>query len=228
MVKLSTKGQKKALHMRLPIVMPSNRIDLAIPLDKKYPGRLGGLFSPGNFRDPQGLPYALDNGRFPVWSSGKKWSKKKFFNHIDRADNHKYPPKWLVVPDKVGNCHETLEMWQSWHPRLKGLNWKLALAVQDGMTIDMVKELRPRPDIIFVGGTTRWKWNTLKKWTSNFPRVHLGRANTYTLLVKAHKAGAESSDGTRWFYHDHMKQLIKYLERSKTGLPEEKKKRLFS
>ncbi len=89
----------------------------------------------------------------------------------------------------------------------------MAIAVQDGMTpSDVPKEA----SVIFVGGTTSWKWRNLKTWTENFPRVHVGRVNTYKLLWMAHDAGAESADGTGWFRGDakQLAGLTKYLEES--------------
>lgn len=49
------------------------------------------------------------------------------------------------------------------------------------MTDHDVASLEIQPDIIFVGGTTDWKWATVKTWCTLFPR------------------GAESCDGSGWF-----------------------------
>lgn len=103
--------------------------------------------------------------------------------------------------------------------------YPVALAVQDGMSITQVKNVRPTPDVIFVGGSTQFKWRTLRDWTTNFSHVHVGRANGGRRLWEVHRSGAESSDGAGWFRDLSrtplmMKQLERYLERSTKGLGE--------
>jgi len=74
-------------------------------------------------------------------------------------------------------------------------------------------------DIIFIGGTTEWKWRNLRSWTDNFKRVHVARVNTERLLWMAHDAGAESCDGTGWFRGDEQQLdgLHRYLDQSTKG-----------
>lgn len=200
--------------------MPSNLNTLALKLNQDFPNRLGLLLSPKGFANPRGLPFAIDNGRFPVWSKGLEWKENEFWEHIQKCKSVGYPPLWLAVPDVVANAEATFEEWRIWHPKLDLLGWPLALVVQDGMNVETVKKLLPQPTIIFIGGSTEWKWRNLIKWTSNFPRVHVGRVNSGRLLWIVHRSGAESSDGTGWFHHTQKKQLIRYLKRSNEGLEE--------
>jgi hypothetical protein len=74
-------------------------------------------------------------------------------------------------------------------------------------------------DVIFVGGTTEWKWRNLRQWTDNFPRVHVGRVNSEKLLWAAHEAGAESCDGTGWMRggEERLADLWRYLAQSAGG-----------
>lgn len=206
--------------MSLPLVMPSNCTKMALRLEEKYPGRLGVLFSPDGKRDPKGLPYALDNGRYAVWSKGKAWDEVLFTQMLEYAAALSYPPLWLVVPDVVADRRATLDSWQQWYPRLSIYQWPLALAVQDGMTVKEILKLRPSPDVIFVGGTMQWKWRYLQDWTRAFPRVHVGRVNERRMLWMVQRAGAESSDGTGWFYHRQQRGLVDYLEKSTAGQAE--------
>jgi hypothetical protein len=83
------------------------------------------------------------------------------------------------------------------------------MAVQDGMTpADVPKECA----VVFVGGTTSWKWRSLPMWASSFSRVHVGRVNSIRLLLMAENAGAESCDGTGWFRDPRRtKELESYL-----------------
>lgn len=214
--------------MTLPLVMPSDRRDVAEEYNARHPGRMGLLFGPICFKNPHGLPFALDNGRFPVWSSGKEWEEPKFWKLLDRAARVGYPPRWLVVPDVVADPQATLKEWDRWVPRLEGYKWPRALAVQDGMTPEWVRgNFHPAPDVIFIGGTTKWKWKYLKVWCKSFPRVHVGRANKERMLWMAHRCGVESSDGTGWWRHNKDGELERYLSRSSKGLGEWDRKGFF-
>lgn len=200
------------------MVMPSDRTKMTRQLNENHVGRLGNLFSPVCFKNPQGLPYALDNGRFPAWSSGKIWDEKSYWKLIEKAKKVNHSPLWILIPDVVADAEATFAEWEIWYPKLIKLGWPLALAVQDGMTVSQVKNLTSKPDVIFIGGTTKWKWRTLASWCQNFPRVHVGRVNTERMLWSVHRHGAESSDGTGWWHHKQRKQLERYLERSDKGL----------
>lgn len=178
------------------MVMPSNNTGFdAGYLFGKHPGRLAHLHSCERLCEPrQGIPWALDNGVFGAFTTGRVWSEEPFYEFLDEYAAWK--PLWCVVPDSVGNRDETLRMWDHHAPALQAFGVPLAMAVQDGMTpTDVPKEA----SIVFVGGTTSWKWRNLKTWTEAFPRVHVGRVNSLRLLLMAENAGAESCDGTGWF-----------------------------
>lgn len=204
---------------RLPMVFPSNRRTQARELDKEFPGRVGLLHSLDGWVDPAGLPYALDNGRYPCYSAGKPWDEGKYRKLLARPGKVGYPPAWAAVPDVVGDRAATLREWGRWHPELKQLGVPLALVVQDGMSTSLVRAVRPAPDVVFVGGTTRWKWATAFYWCREFPRVHVGRVNTLKLLWLCHRVGAESTDGTGWFHEDtgQADDLRTYLRKSQAG-----------
>jgi len=72
-----------------------------------------------------------------------------------------------------------------------------------------------------VGGSTEWKWRTVRGWCADFQHVHVGRVNGERELWQAHEAGAESCDGTGWgrdaSRRDKMPALIRYLEQSSAG-----------
>jgi hypothetical protein len=171
----------------------------------RFPGRIGSLVNPSRWRTPVTFaPYACDNGAFVGFNA------EAFVRMLEKARWHRHP-MWVVVPDSVGNRNETLRMWKEWRPRLDG--WTLAMAVQDGMTAaDVPKDA----SVIFVGGSTQFKWSTVRGWCRDFPRVHVGRVNTERHLWMAHEAGAESCDGTGWMRNitHELPGLIRYLEQS--------------
>lgn len=159
-----------------------------------FPDRLGHIYSPGGWREPWGT-YALDNGAFVAWTSGQLFDEAKFLKLCNRA-KLAAAPAWVAVPDVVTEREATLANWRQWHPKLEPFGWPLAFVVQNGMTpIDVPHDAA----VIFVGGSTEWKWETVAMWCAHFPRVHVGRVNTERLLWQAHRAGAESCDGSGWF-----------------------------
>ena len=191
----------------------------------RFPGRLGHLFTPD---DKNGMPrveypWALDNGVYGAWATGRKWDSKPFYTFLDRYSF--LEPRWIVAPDWVADRDETLRRWDQHAPALLQYGMPLAFVVQDGMTPE---DVPTEASLVFVGGSTEWKWRYLLTWTSHFKRVHVGRVNTYRLLWQAHKAGAESCDGTGWFRGDRrqLAGLVQYLAES-TAAPNHPQKCLF-
>ena len=109
----------------------------------------------------------------------------------------------MVCPDVVADRAGTLARWKEWHPDLKEWGWPVAIAVQDGM---VPSDVPPEADVVFVGGSTRWKRNTLQTWCKEFPRVHVARVNSYAFLWICAEFGVESVDGTGW-WHRNARQL---------------------
>lgn len=200
------------------IVMPANNtgVDLGI-LVGRYPGRIGHLYSPGKNPYPrQCIPYALDNGAFSVWIKGLEFDDAAFRVHLKNFVFQRQKPLWILAPDVVANKVGTLCEWSQWEPELRAFNLPLAFAVQDGMESQDVPETA---DVVFVGGTTEWKWKTLPMWASKFPRVHVGRVNSLDKLWICHDFGCESCDGTGWFRGDRnqIDGLNSYLRESSGG-----------
>jgi hypothetical protein len=177
-------------------IMPSNNTGFeAGRLFGMFPDRLAHLHNCDSIREPkQGIPWALDNGVFGAFTSGKQWSEEPLYQFLDAYAAWK--PLWVVVPDSVGNREKTLELWNHHAPALKAFGVPLAFAAQDGM---IPEDVPSDASIVFVGGSTSWKWRSLPMWTEHFPRVHVGRVNSRRLLEMAERNGAESCDGTGWF-----------------------------
>jgi hypothetical protein len=172
---------------------------------------MGLLFGPGDWKNPTHyLPYALDNGAFPAWRKGLPWDEEGWLRLMDRAAEARTRPLWAVVPDVVTNREATLERWHKYAPMMKERGLPLAIAVQDGMTAEDVPE---DATVVFVGGSTEWKWRTLPRWTARFKRVHVGRVNTLKWLIECEDLGVESVDGTGWFRGDpeQTRELIRWV-----------------
>ena len=200
-------------------IMPSNNAGMYVGyLAGKHPGRIGWLISPGSWKNPPSwMPYALDNGAFSAHINNTAWDEGAFRKLLESARLH-FKPLWVVVPDVVMDAEATKKKWQEWAPIIKSLmpTVKLAFAVQDGMTpCDVPDDC----DVIFVGGSTEWKFKTLRDWTTNFKRVHVGRVNSERKLWQCMDAGVESCDGTGWLRggEGRMQGLEKFLRETTNG-----------
>lgn len=187
-------------------VMPANSTGWIFHALARETGCLGHLLSPGAQRGPwPWFPYALDNGAFSCWDADggfnhNKWDElePKWKRLLFWAQSTPIKPLWAIVPDVPGNGDATLGRWGKYVGEVIGSGIPTALAVQDGMTVDDVRSLEHQPDVICVGGTTDWKWGTVEKWASSFPRVHLLRCNAPDKLEYLNSIGVESCDGTGW------------------------------
>jgi hypothetical protein len=199
-------------------VMPANHASAHRYAEKHGAHLLGHLYSPGGYRDPRGLAFAIDNGAFPAWVKGQPWDGDAFLGLCDRVAAAGLTPLWVLVPDVVASRPGTLDRWREWAPRLRKVYaWPLAFAVQDGMT---PADVPSDASVVFVGGSTRWKWGNVAKFASLFPRVHVGRVNTERRLWQCWRLGVESVDGSGWFRGDakQIRGLRNYLERMSAGL----------
>lgn len=195
------------------MVMPANNTGIQVGyLAGRFPGQLGHLFSPGGERGPfQFMPYALDNDAYGAFTQGREWDEAAWLVLLEWARISGQAPLWVLVPDVVGDRLRTLRKWEMYHHVLRLYGWPLAFAVQDGME---PRDVPSGADVVFVGGSTDFKWSTYRDWCATFPRVHIGRVNTYGQLCKCAQAGAESVDGTGWFRGDQRQYrgLLRFLE----------------
>lgn len=195
------------------MVMVSNHVSWRTHYLQGKFGGLGLLLPPNGLVGPYPhLPYAMDNGAFPAWTNNEEWDQARFEKALAWARSKRPRPLWVVVPDVVTDAEATFARWHEWAPRLEG--FRLALAVQDGMTPDAVDAHGITPEVIFVGGSTGWKMRTIPTWCEAYPRVHVGRINGLRGLMACRLAGAESVDGTGFFRgrHGRLDGLLKYLQ----------------
>jgi len=193
----------------------------------RFAGYLGHLYSPGAQRGPYSwLPYALDNGRYSAWEKKKEWDEAEYLKLLEWAKASGQSPLWALVPDVVADREATLKEWERWLPILAPYGWPLAFAVQDGMTVADVPQ---EAEVVFVGGSTDWKWANAWKFCEAFSRVHIGRVNTYGKLHHCQDIGAESVDGTGWTRGDRyqLDGLYKWLQEQTGERPKVQNYELF-
>ena len=196
------------------IVMVSNQTGWKTHFLQGRYGGLGLLFPPERLFGPHPhLPWAMDNGAFGAWINKKPWDEGVFEKGLLWASDKTIPPRWVVVPDVVTDPDATLKAWEIWAPRMRDLGFQLALAVQDGMTPDLVRK-HTDPDIVFVGGSRLWKLSTRAMWAREFDRVHIARVNGLRDLLDSHRLGVESVDGTGFFRgrRAQLQELVTYLK----------------
>tara|TARA_R100001163_G_scaffold65152_1_gene61354 strand:+ start:909 stop:1580 length:672 start_codon:yes stop_codon:yes gene_type:complete len=189
-------------------------------LQGRYRGGLGLLLPPNGLRGPYPhLPWALDNGAFPAYTNGKPWDQQAFEKALDWCSNKPTQPRWVVVPDVVTDAPKTFALWHEWSPKIKGMGYSVAFAAQDGMTPEDLEREGIDPDVVFVGGSTKWKEGSIPAWTEAYDRVHVGRINGLRGLILCHQHGVESTDGTGFFRGDRnqLKGLITFLEEQTDG-----------
>lgn len=182
------------------MLMPANASNSLVHyLAGKHPGKLGWLVGPSartKTRLRPWMPYALDNDAFAAFSSGRDWSESEWLEMLKWARSSGIKPLWSLIPDVVANKQATLAKWDRYASTVDRFGFLKAFAVQDGMKLsDVPREAA----VVFVGGTTEWKWRTLPMWANSFPRVHVGRVNELRRLWTCEDLGVESVDGSGWF-----------------------------
>ncbi len=146
-----------------------------------------------------GEPWGFDNGAFRYWQAGTEFDGVAFEERLWKAQqtagSH---PRLAVVPDIVGGGVDSLFFSLSWMHRLRR-GWPWYLAVQDGMTPEIVDAHTRLFDGIFLGGTSRFKQQA-ETWCSfaheRGLRFHYGRAGTIAALTEAVRIGADSLDSS--------------------------------
>jgi hypothetical protein len=185
------------------MVMPSNQTGFELGwLVGQYPGAMGHLYSPGAQRGPWPfMPYALDNGAFPAFLSGKAFDFDAWRELLNWARLQPQRPLWAAVPDVVEDKDATLTAWGIYEHEVRRAGIRAAFVAQDGMAFEDV----PTADcVVFLGGST--------EWCRRFPgRVHVGRVNKADRLLRCYRAGAISVDGTGWWHKKQRAELMQFL-----------------
>lgn len=158
------------------------------------------LVTPQDPRCPDGFRFALDNGAWSAYATGRPWDEGAFTRALDRLGPR---ADWVVVPDVVADGARSLERSARWLDRCRTAADHVLVPVQDGVDPeDMLADtwdLGPNVGV-FVGGSTEWKERTLRDWgeLAAFAgcHLHVGRVNTLRRIRICQEAGARSFDGT--------------------------------
>lgn len=190
----------------------------------KFPGSVGVLLSPSYWKkvpiDPW-MPFVLDNGAFIAWRDGVPWDVLAWRDMLAHVKMRGIDPLWVAVPDVVGNKDATIQKWDLYASEVRLKGWRAAFCAQDGMT---PSDVPSDAEVIFIGGTDRWKFPNLGRWTRNFPRVHCARVNAPEMFEACEREGCESIDGTGWFMdpsrQDKLPAVRRFIEGHRNQTPE--------
>lgn len=159
-------------------------------------GWLGQMCTPAEGRAPvPGAWFALDNGCYGQgWPGTESW-----WDWVVRHTGCAARCLFVTAPDVVADAAATLARSRPWLPRIRELGLAAALVAQDGL------ERRRVPwdsfDLMFVGGTTRWKLGAaaadlIGEARARGKSVHMGRVNSARRWFLAAERGVDSVDGT--------------------------------
>lgn len=155
------------------------------------------LLSPATGLKNYGIPYALDNGAWSAFIAKEPFREEPFRLAVAKIGSD---AAFVVAPDIVAGGIESLELTNRWLPWVLDRTMVALIAVQDGMRPgDVIRALGPRVGI-FVGGTTKWKEETMVMWAtlahSHGAICHVGRVNTKRRIFLCAAADADSFDGS--------------------------------
>ena len=148
---------------------------------------------------PEPVMWAADNGFF------SSQDVNAWLDWVDRFDeNRMRRPKFVTLPDIVGDAARTLELFEYFQKRTNEL--PRALVLQNGIERERIpwKEL----DAIFIGGDDKFKNSPQAMAAARTAKilgrwVHVGRVNT-AARVRDWLGLADSIDGSGISRFDHM------------------------
>jgi len=163
----------------------------------------GQLLTPLTRYANAGVTFAIDNGAFSSFDSAA------FAGLLRRNATHKENCLFVTIPDVVGSCRRTLEVW-----RRRGAfcqHWPLAFVAQDGS--EDLEIPWDEFDCLFIGGKDPWKdsqasIDLVKTAKILGKHVHIGRVNTHRRFELFSSVGADTCDGSGVAMYDHMLQRI--------------------
>jgi hypothetical protein len=185
--------------------------------------RLGVMLSPlaMSNRDYTGIPLALDNGAFRSWRLGYPFIERLFLHALEQGYKRGWKLDFVVCPDMVAKGMDSLVFSMRWQERLASCD-RLALAVQDGMTPQLVDKRTADLGFhtLFIGGTQEWKWKMAAEWVSfardHGMKVHIGRCGTDGAIDRADALGVDSVDSSNIARNDSWDVVSRY--QSEAGL----------
>lgn len=139
------------------------------------------------------LPYAIDNGAWHAYVRKLPFNAEAFERVLE---THGRNADFITVPDIVCGGLESLEFSKLWLQRLTGYYNRLLIPVQDGMKAEDVRPLLHPGIGLFIGGSDRFKEDTMGEWAELGTYIHCGRVNSRRRLKLCQMHGIHSFDGS--------------------------------
>jgi hypothetical protein len=142
------------------------------------------------------MAWAADNGCF---AAGDRFDGDAWLAWLATLLPWRARCLFAVAPDVVGDATATLARSASYLPMIRQLGYPVAFVAQDGCRSDLVPW--DALDVLFVGGTTRWKlcepsYALCAEAKQRGKRTHMGRVNSLRRLRACAASLIDSADGT--------------------------------
>jgi hypothetical protein len=155
------------------------------------------MLSPEGVLRTEGFAYCLDNGAWTAFVKERPWNSRAFVGALRRFGPD---ADFVVCPDIVLGGEESLRRSRLWLPHVLRHTVRVLIAVQNGMTPDVIRPMLGARVGIFVGGDTEWKERTMFTWAQLARECgsycHVGRVNTARRVKLCQMAGVHSFDGS--------------------------------
>lgn len=154
------------------------------------------------------IQYGLDNGAYSHFQP-VKWARMAELAATDPLC------KWIVLPDTVGDAERTTE--QFWQYYDNGHQAKCAYVIQNGVTDDMMMDIWPKINCVFVGGDDAFKDGFQARRICQLAKdrdklVHVGRVNGPARFASWFDF-ADSVDGSGLSKYTHsLERLVRVIK----------------
>jgi hypothetical protein len=173
-----------------------------------YGDDLGRLLTPRHYSSAvdsisEGIELAADNDCF------QGLDEPAFLAMLEALAPVAGELRFVTAPDVVyqtengprGDAEATLARFAEWGPRIRERGFRVALVLQDGMTVESLPW--GEFDALFVGGSDEFKLGAEVREIAAVARragvwVHMGRVNSYKRARYAYEIGCSSIDGSGW------------------------------
>jgi hypothetical protein len=144
----------------------------------------------------------MDNGAYSTHLKGYPFNSKMFLECIDQSFKLGIKLKWIACPDLVSKGRKSFDYSLEWATGELKTAPSLALVVQDGLSSLDLMNLPDNITTIFIGGSKKWKWQTLPEWSefcqNSRLKLHVGRCGILDKMLLARKYKADSIDSTNF------------------------------
>jgi len=185
---------------------------------RERPQRMGFLVQrgySGRYPIHEGIRWAYDNGAYSDFIHSREFDAEAFREDLTRFMEEGLKPNWVVLPDIVQGGPRSLEHSLRWLEELPR-QFPYLIAVQDGMTREMVEPHMKPIRGLFVGGSSEFK-ATLPEWCQlahdHGKICHLGRSSSINRILWAKVCEADSCDSSFFNWtRDRVDALLEFID----------------